>query len=48
MRTEGREKRTNVLKSLSGEAYPLAPLDEDGEEGTAASANEDDKDGTDP
>jgi len=38
----------NALKDISGEVYPLASLDEDGEEGTAACADEDDKNGADP
>jgi len=39
----------NILKDVSAERYPLAPLYEDGEESTTASANEgDENDGTDP
>jgi len=41
-------KKMNTLKDISGEVYPLAPLDEDGEEGTATCADEDDKNGADP
>lgn len=48
VRTERWENQMNILKDISGERYPLAPLDEDGEEGTTASPNEDDKNGTDP
>ena len=42
------EKRANVLEDVSGEVYPLAPLNEYGEEGTTGCANEDDEDGTNP
>lgn len=48
MRTERQGKRTDILKDISGEVYFLAPLDEDGEEGTTASAGEDDENGPDP
>lgn len=41
-------KRMDVLKDISGEAYLLAPLDEDGEEGTTSRADEDDENGSDP
>jgi len=38
----------NILEDVSGEVYPLAPLDEDGEEGTTGCADEDDEDRADP
>ena len=41
-------KPADALKDISGEVYPLAPLGEDGEEGTTSRADEDNKDGTDP
>ena len=49
MKTDsGAKKRVNALEDVSGEVYPLAPLNEYGEEGTTGRANEDDEDGTNP
>lgn len=49
MRTKRRgKKEVNILEDISGERYLLAPLNEDGEEGTTAGANEDYEDGSDP
>lgn len=48
MRTERREKQVNILEDIPGQGYPLTSLNEDGEEGSTARADEDYEDGSDP
>ena len=48
MGIERRKKRRNILEDVSGEVYPLAPLNEDREEGTTGRTDEDNEDRTNP